>query len=64
MCLAKAYVEEDNKRDLLFESVASIRTSDGTFLLSTIFGEQKEVKAILKEIDFLNSTITLKTLKN
>jgi len=63
MCLAKAYLEKDNKSGIFAESVASIRASDGKFLLSTIFGEQKEVKAVVKEIDFLNSIITLKILK-
>ena len=62
MSYAKAYLEKDDKSNLLVESVASIRPLDGECLLRTLFGEQKEVKAIIKEIDFLNSTITLKAL--
>jgi predicted RNA-binding protein len=59
MCLGKAYIEADNKRELVLDSIASLEI-DGTKLkLSTIFGDQKEIEATIKEIDFESSRIIL-----
>jgi predicted RNA-binding protein len=59
MCLGKAYLETDNKRELVLDSIASLEI-DGTKLkLSTIFGDQKEIEATIKEIDFEGSRIIL-----
>jgi len=59
MCLGKAYLEADNKRELILDSIASLEI-DGTKLkLSTIFGDQKEIEATIKEIDFEGSRIIL-----
>jgi len=59
MCLAKAYLEEQGKRELLLEEVALIQIEDNRLLLSTIFGERREVEADIKEIDFQNSRVVL-----
>ena len=59
MCLGKAYLETDNKRELVLDSIASLEI-DGTKLkLSTIFGDHKELEAMVKEIDFESSRIIL-----
>lgn len=59
MCLGKAYLEADNKRELILDSIALLEI-DGTKLkLSTIFGDQKEIEATIKEIDFEGSRIIL-----
>ncbi len=59
MCLGKAYLETDNKRELVLDSTASLEI-DGTKLkLSTIFGDQKEIEATIKQIDFEGSRIIL-----
>ncbi len=59
MCLGKAYLEADNKRELVLDSIASLEI-DGTKLkLSTIFGDHKEMEARIKEIDFESSRIIL-----
>jgi len=59
MCLSKAYVDTDGKRELLMEEVASIGFEKDKLLLKTIFGEKKELKTNIKEIDFLTHTIIL-----
>lgn len=63
MCLAKAYVSQKNKKELLIEEISSLKVEDGKLLVTTLFGEQKEIEASIKEIDFMTSSITLKNLK-
>lgn len=63
MCLSKAYVDRDGKRELLLEEVVSIKVKDGKLLLRTLFGEQKEIGANISEIDFLTHSILLESLK-
>jgi len=59
MCLAKAYLKENNKNTLLLEDVASIEISDQKLTLTTIFWETKEIAANIKRIDFANSKVLL-----
>ncbi len=42
MCLGKAYLEADNKRELVLDSIASLEIDGTKVKLSTIFGDQKE----------------------
>ena len=63
MCLSKAYVDRDGKRELLLEEVVSIKIKDGKLLLRTLFGEQKEIGANISEIDFLTHSIFLENPK-
>jgi predicted RNA-binding protein len=59
MCLGKAYLEADNKRELVLDSIASLEIDGTKVKLSTIFGDQKELEASIKEIDFESSRIIL-----
>jgi len=59
MCLAKAYLQENGEKELLLQEVAFIEIENKRLLLSTIFGEQKEIEANIKQIDFHNSNIIL-----
>jgi predicted RNA-binding protein len=59
MCLGKAYLEAGSKRELVLDSIASIEIDDTKLKLSTIFGDQKEIEAKIKEIDFEGSRIIL-----
>ena len=63
MCLSKAYVEISGKRELLMEEVTSLEIKDDKLLLKTLFGEQKEIGAGIKQIDFLNHSIILENLE-
>jgi len=62
MCLSKAYVDRNGKRELIMEEVASLEFGDDKLLFKTIFGEQKEVTAKIMEIDFLTHSIILQNL--
>ena len=63
MCLSKAYVVRNGNRELLLEEVASVGIKDDKLLFKTLFGEQKEVGASIREIDFLTHTILLDNLR-
>ena len=59
MCLSKAFVEKGEKRELVMAEVASLQVKNGKLLLKTLLGEQKEIMATIREIDFLSHSITL-----
>jgi len=59
MCLSQAYVDRNGKMELLSEEVASIEIEKGNVLFKEHFGEEKLIRANIKEIDFLNGKIIL-----
>jgi predicted RNA-binding protein len=59
MCLSKAYLLKDEERELVLEEVSSVKSEGDKLLLKTLFGEQKEIKAEIKEIDFMTHNILL-----
>jgi predicted RNA-binding protein len=63
MCLAKAYIGSSGERELLMEEIASLKAKDGKLLVTTLFGEQREIEASIKEIDFMASNIILENMK-
>ncbi len=62
MCLSKAYVHRDGKKELLMEEVASVNIEGKRILLKTLFGEHKEIEANIRQIDFLKNSIFLENL--
>lgn len=64
MCLSKVYVDTDGKRELMMEEVASIGVEKNKLLVKTLFGEQKEIKAVVKQIDFVTNSIILENLEH
>jgi len=63
MCLAKAYIGAKGERELLMEEIASLKAADGKLLVTTLFGEQREIEADISEIDFMASSIILENVK-
>ena len=63
MCLSKAYVDRNGKRQLLMGEIASVKIEDEKLLLRTLFGEQKEIEANIRQIDFLTHSIFLENVK-
>jgi predicted RNA-binding protein len=63
MCLAKAYLGSNGENELLIEEIALLKAQDGKLLLTTLFGEQREIEASIKEIDFRSSKILLENVK-
>ena len=59
MCLAKAYLKTEDKKELFLEGVAFVEVGDKRLLLTTILREQREIEADIRAIDFANSSIIL-----
>jgi predicted RNA-binding protein len=59
MCLAKAYLGSKGDNEPLMEEIASIKSNGGKLLLTSLFGEQKEIEAVIREIDFRGSDVIL-----
>ena len=62
MCLSKAYVARNGGRELVMEEIASMEPADDKLLFKTLFGEQKKIKAKIREINFLTHSIILGSL--
>lgn len=61
MCLAKAYLAKDDKKELLLEDVTSLKIEGNRVFLRTLFGERKEVEGMIREIDFQSAGIVLES---
>jgi len=59
MCMAKAYLDAGDERQLLLEDVALVERKESTIRISDLFGEAIEVEAVIREIDFQNGSIVL-----
>ena len=60
MCLSKVYVDRNGKSELLMEEIVSLEVVDKKLLLKTLFGEQKEIGADIREINFLTHSIFIR----
>ncbi|HUT67445.1 MAG TPA: CooT family nickel-binding protein [Dehalococcoidales bacterium] len=59
MCLAKAYIGGKGEKEPFLEDIASIKAEDGKLLVTTLFGEKREIAASIREIDFRASRVIL-----
>jgi predicted RNA-binding protein len=58
MCEANAYILQDDKEELVLESVDLVRPQDDDgFLLVDIFGTQKIVRGRLKQMNLVDHKI-------
>ena len=59
MCLSKVYLQKDSERELLMEEVSAVKIEGDKLLFSSLFGEQKEINASIRQIDFTTHSIML-----
>ena len=59
MCEANAYVLKEGKEELILEDVSVLRPEKEELYLQNIFGEQKRVKARIREMNLLDHRIVL-----
>ena len=64
MCLSKVYVDRGDKEELLMEEVASLKTAGKKLLLKTLLGEEKQIEANIRQIDFTKHSIFLENLNS
>jgi predicted RNA-binding protein len=64
MCLSKAYLAGNGEKVLVMDDVGSVEIMDNKLLLKTLFGEEKEIAAEIKKIDFVANNIILEHINN
>jgi predicted RNA-binding protein len=64
MCMATAYLKHGSATEVFLEEVADVQLRGNSVQLRPLLGEPKQVRATIREIDFLNSTIVLEALES
>ena len=59
MCLSKVYFAKNGEQELIMSEIASLKVATNKLQLTTLLGEQKEIAASIREIDFLTHSIIL-----
>ena len=59
MCEANAYLIKDGEEELILRSVDILRPENGGLYIKDIFGEQRWVKARIKEMNLVEHRIVL-----
>jgi predicted RNA-binding protein len=59
MCEANAYLLKEGKEELILEDISVLRPEKEELYLQNIFGEQKRVKARIREMNLLDHRIIL-----
>ena len=57
MCEASAYLIKNGAEEMILESIDSFDVNEDSIVLENIFGEQKTIKARLKEISLVDHRI-------
>jgi predicted RNA-binding protein len=59
MCEANAYLVKEGKEELVLEDIAILRPEEEELYLQNIFGEQKRIRARIKEMNLIDHRILL-----
>ena len=59
MCEANAYLLKEGKEELILEDISVLRSEKEELYLQNIFGEQKRIKARIREMNLLDHRIVL-----
>jgi predicted RNA-binding protein len=59
MCEANAYLIKGDKEELVLEDISVLRPEKDELYLQNIFGEQKRIKARIKEMNLIDHRIVL-----
>ena len=62
MCEANAYILKEGKEELVLEDISVLRPEQDGLYLQNIFGEQRRIKARIKELNFVDHRIILEGL--
>ncbi len=63
MCEANAYLLKEGKEELIFEDLMILRPEQEDIYLQNIFGEQKRIKARIKEMNLVEHRVILEEAK-
>jgi predicted RNA-binding protein len=59
MCEANAYLLKEGKEELIFEDLMILRPEQEGIYLQNIFGEQKRIRARIKEMNLVEHRVIL-----
>ncbi len=59
MCEANAYILKEGKEELVLEDISVLRQEQDGLYLQNIFGEQRRIKARIKELNLVDHRIIL-----
>jgi predicted RNA-binding protein len=59
MCESNAYLVKEGKEELVLEDLMILRPEGDELYLQNIFGEQKKIKARIKELNLIDHRILL-----
>jgi predicted RNA-binding protein len=59
MCEANAYILKEGKEDLVLEDLMILRPEGEELYLQNIFGEQRRIKARIKELNLIEHRVVL-----
>jgi predicted RNA-binding protein len=62
MCESSAYLVKGDKEELIMEDVSILRPEGSELYLQNIFGEQKRLKARIKEMNLLDHRLLLEEI--
>jgi len=61
MCEANAYLITEGKEELILEDITLLRQEGSELFLENMFGEQKRIKARIKEMNLTTHRVTLES---
>ena len=61
MCEANAYLITEGKEELILEDIILLRPEGSELFLENMFGEQKRIKARIKEMNLTTHRVTLES---
>ena len=59
MCLSKAYLTTLGERKLLMSEITLVKIDKDKVTLQSLFGEQKDILASVKEVNFVTNSILI-----
>ncbi len=59
MCMGKVYLDDGSEMKLLMEDLSTIEVDGNTIRMATLFGDQQEINAVIKHVDFDTGQITV-----
>jgi predicted RNA-binding protein len=62
MCEANAYLAKEGNEELVMADIMILRPEEGQIYLQNIFGEQKRIKARIKEMNLIDHRIILEEI--
>jgi len=62
MCEANVYLLKDGKEELILKEADIVRPEEDGLFIKSIFGEQKTIKARIKEINLVNHKIVIEKI--